>query len=452
MALARTLGRTSLRWRIQRAMTACACSLAVAGGAAWALRQPQFLIAVGVLTLLAAVWPVNRARIVRALDDVNRQQGRLVAAYEFAGAPSRTPFMEAAIRDAEARPLGEMPLPRRHWVGVLILLEVVVLLLPSAPADPRVRGARSKAKSAVEVASPARRRSEALAAVDALEAHLVAREAAQQAALRPISKDAHGAVTAQTLRSLADAIAGRKLTQAARAELQQALERARESERTRLAEAQRDATQREQERKLEQLTRPQTDERRLEQLKRPQPEERSGPGESSQPQQPNLEQQLGRAAETLPQAGDGEAERALRDAAESLAAQQRQTQQQRQQLEQLREQLQRPAGDPQRREQFEQAARGGGSERDPGEHAPAERRIGGSYQDERLRGAHGEGPSRSQVIEGASQTGFASAPYRRVYADYRAHAEQLLERDDVPAGERFYVRRYFDLVQPRDAR
>ena len=72
-----------------------------------------------------------------------------------------------------------------------------------------------------------------------------------------------------------------------------------------------------------------------------------------------------------------------------------------------------------------------------------------SYQDLSLQGLHGRGPTRSQVIRSAAQGGFANARYRKVYGDYRAHAEALLERDQVPAGARFHVRRYFELVRPR---
>jgi hypothetical protein len=474
MSLARTLRRISLRWRMRRAATAWVCSLAVAGSLAWALGQPSYLLAAFLLTVVAAAWPVDLACIAQALDDANQQAGRLVAAHELALLPTRTPFMEAAIRDADSRALPQpLPRPQLGWVYALAALELIALFVPSA--QPQRAGLRAEPEATAspirsERVSSAQERARALAALDALEAHVIAREAARLRsleALRPVLKGAGGEPTSEALRELADGVVGPRLSGTARARLQEALERAREHERARLAEAQRDAVQREQERKLEQLTRPQSDERKLEQLTRPQSDERelerptrpqneqkpSGGGQTaSRAQDRELESQLGSAAQALQQGRDSEASEALRKGAEALARQRQQARQQRQQLGQLREQLQRPTGDPQRREQFEQAARGGGSERDRGEHTPAERRIGGSYQDERLRGAHGEGPSRSQVIEGASQAGFASAPYRRVYADYRAHAEQLLERDDVPAGERFYVRRYFDLVQPRDAR
>jgi hypothetical protein len=54
------------------------------------------------------------------------------------------------------------------------------------------------------------------------------------------------------------------------------------------------------------------------------------------------------------------------------------------------------------------------------------------------------------VIREAGQHGFASRDYEKVHADYSRHAEAVLERDQVPGGYRFYVRRYFQLIRPRD--
>lgn len=94
-------------------------------------------------------------------------------------------------------------------------------------------------------------------------------------------------------------------------------------------------------------------------------------------------------------------------------------------------------------------AESGGTEHDPRQ-LDAPTRSGGRYEDRALEGVSSQGPSRSQVIRSAAQTGFVSAPYRKVYGDYRTHEEAWLERDDVPAGYRFHVRRYFDLVRPRE--
>jgi len=62
----------------------------------------------------------------------------------------------------------------------------------------------------------------------------------------------------------------------------------------------------------------------------------------------------------------------------------------------------------------------------------------------------GQGPSRSQVIRTAAADGFASARYRAVYAPYWDHAREVLHQGEVPPGYRSYVRRYFQLIRPRE--
>jgi hypothetical protein len=78
-------------------------------------------------------------------------------------------------------------------------------------------------------------------------------------------------------------------------------------------------------------------------------------------------------------------------------------------------------------------------------------RLGGSRQATRVEGEQsGRGPTRSEVILGAAERGFASREYERVFVDYESHAEEVLEQDQIPGGYRFYVRRYFQLIRPRD--
>lgn len=62
----------------------------------------------------------------------------------------------------------------------------------------------------------------------------------------------------------------------------------------------------------------------------------------------------------------------------------------------------------------------------------------------------GQGGSRSEVIQGAAERGFANKGYTRVYREYHTVAEDALEKDEIPGGYRFYVRRYFELIRPRD--
>jgi len=91
----------------------------------------------------------------------------------------------------------------------------------------------------------------------------------------------------------------------------------------------------------------------------------------------------------------------------------------------------------------------------------------GVHHDENLRGAaidplartqtvqvqgqqSGNGPSRSQVIRTAAGSGFASRPYREVYSPYWDRAREVLHQGEVPPGFRSYVRRYFQLIRPRE--
>lgn len=74
----------------------------------------------------------------------------------------------------------------------------------------------------------------------------------------------------------------------------------------------------------------------------------------------------------------------------------------------------------------------------------------GKTRDSRLTGSPSKGPSRSETILDAADRGFATTDYRKVYTEYHGHAEQVLEQDEIPSGYRFYVRRYFQLIRPRD--
>jgi hypothetical protein len=77
--------------------------------------------------------------------------------------------------------------------------------------------------------------------------------------------------------------------------------------------------------------------------------------------------------------------------------------------------------------------------------------LKGTTVDTQVAGqAAGKGPSRSQTILGAADKGFVGKAYKKVYDDYKTVAEQALKQDEIPAGYRFYVRRYFDLIRPRE--
>jgi len=78
--------------------------------------------------------------------------------------------------------------------------------------------------------------------------------------------------------------------------------------------------------------------------------------------------------------------------------------------------------------------------------------IESELRDSQVTGTAGKGPTRSEVILDAADRGFATASYRKVYSDYRSHAEEALEKENIPGGYRFYVRRYFQLIRPREER
>jgi hypothetical protein len=73
-------------------------------------------------------------------------------------------------------------------------------------------------------------------------------------------------------------------------------------------------------------------------------------------------------------------------------------------------------------------------------------------EDTQVQGADSaQGGTRSQVILGAAERGFASRPYQKVFTEYHQVAEESLAKDEIPGGYRFYVKRYFELIRPREA-
>jgi hypothetical protein len=77
-------------------------------------------------------------------------------------------------------------------------------------------------------------------------------------------------------------------------------------------------------------------------------------------------------------------------------------------------------------------------------------RSGAADVDVALAGVLGRGPTRRAVIYDAAAQGFGTRGYEKVHADYRDHAENELEREALPAIYRYYVRRYFQLIQPSE--
>ncbi|NRA33343.1 MAG: hypothetical protein HRU17_08380 [Polyangiaceae bacterium] len=62
----------------------------------------------------------------------------------------------------------------------------------------------------------------------------------------------------------------------------------------------------------------------------------------------------------------------------------------------------------------------------------------------------GEGQASAEVVYSAAERGFTGRGYKKVFVDYQTVAEEVLARDQVPPGYEFYVRRYFQLIRPRE--
>jgi hypothetical protein len=90
-----------------------------------------------------------------------------------------------------------------------------------------------------------------------------------------------------------------------------------------------------------------------------------------------------------------------------------------------------------------------GDQHDPNLNGDATR-LSSQRHDTRVQGKEGAGPSRSQTILGSADKGFATTSYKRVYGDYTAVVEEVMSKEKVPPGYRFYIKRYFQLIKPRE--
>jgi len=78
-------------------------------------------------------------------------------------------------------------------------------------------------------------------------------------------------------------------------------------------------------------------------------------------------------------------------------------------------------------------------------------KLDGKTQDVSAAGVDsGQGAASAEVIYGAAERGFVGKGYQKVFTDYQTVAEQVMTQDEIPPGYRFYVRRYFQLIRPRD--
>jgi hypothetical protein len=77
-------------------------------------------------------------------------------------------------------------------------------------------------------------------------------------------------------------------------------------------------------------------------------------------------------------------------------------------------------------------------------------RLSSKRRETRVEGQEGSGPNRSETILSASEKGFATRQYRRVFSDYQPVIEEVMQKEQIPPGYRFFVKRYFQLIKPRE--
>lgn len=68
---------------------------------------------------------------------------------------------------------------------------------------------------------------------------------------------------------------------------------------------------------------------------------------------------------------------------------------------------------------------------------------------EKLKGQQGSGPDVKQTFLDAARKGFARQGWKEVYAEYSQVAEDMLDKEGLPAGRKALVRRYFEKIRPR---
>jgi hypothetical protein len=77
--------------------------------------------------------------------------------------------------------------------------------------------------------------------------------------------------------------------------------------------------------------------------------------------------------------------------------------------------------------------------------------IGSERKQEFVKGEAGDGPSESERTHSPEGRQAATRRYREAYQKYRRMTEAALDTEPIPLGHRQTIRRYFELIRPRDA-
>lgn len=92
-----------------------------------------------------------------------------------------------------------------------------------------------------------------------------------------------------------------------------------------------------------------------------------------------------------------------------------------------------------------QAGTGKGDQRDSGKDPGIQ-----AARTEKVKGQHGDGPDVKKTFLEAAKKGFSRRGWRDVYVDYSKVAEEMVDKEGLPAGRKALVRRYFEQIRPRD--
>lgn len=98
----------------------------------------------------------------------------------------------------------------------------------------------------------------------------------------------------------------------------------------------------------------------------------------------------------------------------------------------------------------ERGSGGDGQGDAPGDKGEGEaKKATGAARTEHLQGQEGEGADTKKTFSDAARKGFAHQGWRKVFVEYSEVAEEMLDKEHLPAGRRALVRRYFEKIRPR---
>lgn len=76
-------------------------------------------------------------------------------------------------------------------------------------------------------------------------------------------------------------------------------------------------------------------------------------------------------------------------------------------------------------------------------------KMSGDTKDESLQGIQGKGPSTRETILTAAEKGFSGQSYKKVYTRYTTQVEEVINAEKVPAGYKYYIKKYFKMIKPQ---